>query len=129
MSVSEEEGLAGVVIGSELSADGLDVNRYSTYDMRCSMDKAVEVTAFGGGPLRAVLSALRPIDMWKRFTFRYAGFLAANKIGVLRTLMNTHYISSKNMREYLAELEASLNKLNSMGLSIAEEMEVEILLV
>lgn len=70
MSVSEEEGLAGVVIGSEISPDGLDVNRYSTYDMRCSMYKAVIVPAFGDGPIRAVLSALRTVDMWKRSTFR-----------------------------------------------------------
>lgn len=57
------------------------------------------------------------------------GCSTANKIGVQGSLTNTRYTLGKDMGAYLPELETSFNKLRSMGLPVAEEIQVVILLV
>lgn len=43
--------------------------------------------------------------------------------------MNTRYTSGRDVGDYLVELETSLSKLSSLGLPVAENMQVALSLV
>ena len=103
--------------------------KYSTFMEKMRKARAVLITALGNKPLRVVQTASDPLEMWRKLHDRYAGSSSASKIGVLTSLMNKKYSPGKDMGEYLTELESMFNRLCSMGMPIAEPMQVAILLV
>lgn len=91
--------------------------------------KAIVVMSLGYMPLRVVQSVSHPADMIKKLNDRNAASTTANKMAVMTSLINTRYDGSKDMGEYLSEMEIRLNKLEEMGSLVEEGMQMAIILV
>ena len=60
---------------------------------------------------------------------RYAASTTASKIAVMTNLIHSRYDGSKDMGEYLSEMESLFNRLDAMGSPLGSDMQVAILLV
>lgn len=129
MAVLEGRGIHGVVLGEETEPQKEDTSAYTTYAEKVSMARAIIVTALGDKPLRVIQNSPSPKEMWDKLRARYEAATTANKINLLTALVNTRYESGKDLGDYFAELETYFNRLAGMGLPVAEEMQVAILLV
>lgn len=128
-AILEGKELAGVVAGEEKVTDSEEPEALAAHTKKVRKARAIIINSLGDKPLRAVQSATDPRDMMTKLVERYAASTTANKIAVLTNLIHTRYESGKDMGEYLSEMESLFNKLAAMGLPLASEMQVAVLLV
>lgn len=91
--------------------------------------RAIINTSLGDKPLRVVQSCVYPVDMFAKLIERYSASTTANKISVMKNLINTRYDGTKEMGEYISEMESVFNKLAVMGSPMSDDMQVAFLLV
>ena len=129
MATLEGRDFAGVVNGEELAPEDVSSSEYAAYVTKVRKARAIIVNALGDKPLRAVQLCTLPKEMWAKLVERYAGKTVANQISVLTALMNLKAEKGTDMGDHVSSIESLVNRLASMGMEIAEPMQVAILLV
>lgn len=93
------------------------------------MARTVIVTSLGHKPWSGILNGNTPIALWDTLRAGYEAASSANKIKLLTSLIITQYQARKDLADYIAELETYFHRLAIMGLPMAKEIQIAILLV
>ena len=91
--------------------------------------RSIIIQALGDKPLRTVMAEKKnPFVMWNKLCDRYATATATKRVKLQTRLHQMHFTGSKSMSEFVDEMEAIFNRLESMQCEVQETMKVAILL-
>lgn len=114
-AILESKEIAGAIYECQEPPSETEESERLLYKRKVGKTRAIIITMVGDKPLRAVQPATHTAGMVHKLINRYAANTTARNIAVMTSFIHTHFDGTKEMGEYLSEMESLFNKLGDMG--------------